>query len=116
MRRRLHFCSVNDIFLSDNSGKGEAMKTNQTFICPNCGGEVRKGSASCPHCGSDERTGWGKETYLDGIDTDDDFDYNDLLEQEFPAFSPKKAKRSWVVIVATILLVLSAIGLIKILL
>lgn len=93
------------------------MKTNQTFVCPNCGGEVRKGSAACPHCGSDHRTGWSDRTYLDGIDVDDDVDYDELVEQEFPSSSrKKKAKLSWIAVVAAILLLLAAIGFIKILL
>jgi uncharacterized membrane protein YvbJ len=92
------------------------MKTNQTFVCPNCGGEVRKGSAACPHCGSDDRTGWSDGTYLDGIDLNDDVDYDELVEQEFPSSRKKKAKLSWIAIVAAILLLLSVIGFIKILL
>ncbi|HUI93796.1 MAG TPA: hypothetical protein VLX68_16255 [Chitinivibrionales bacterium] len=93
------------------------MKTNQTFLCPNCGGEVRKGAAACPHCGSDERTGWNDRTYLDGIDLGDDVDYDELVENEFPS-SPgkKKTKVSWVAVVAAILLVLALIGFLKILL
>jgi uncharacterized membrane protein YvbJ len=91
------------------------MKTNQTFVCPNCGGEVRKGSASCPHCGSDERTGWSGGTYLDGIDLGSDVDYDEVLGQEFPSSHKKKAKFSWIAIVAAILLLLAAIGFIKIL-
>lgn len=91
------------------------MKTNQTFVCPNCGGEVRKGSAACPHCGSDDRTGWSDGTYLDGIDLADDVDYDELVEQEFPSSHKKKAKLSWIAIVAAILLLLSIIGFIKIL-
>jgi uncharacterized membrane protein YvbJ len=92
------------------------MKTNQTFVCPNCGGEVRKGSAACPHCGSDERTGWNDKTYLDGIDVGDDIDYDELVENEFPSSGKRKAKLSWVAVVAAILLILAAIGFIKMLL
>jgi uncharacterized membrane protein YvbJ len=91
------------------------MKTNQTFVCPNCGGEVRKGSAACPHCGSDDQTGWSDGTYLDGINLGGDVDYDELLEQEFPSSRPKKKTVSWVIIVAAVLLVLSVLGFIKIL-
>jgi uncharacterized membrane protein YvbJ len=92
------------------------MKTNQTFVCPHCGGEVRKGSAACPHCGSDDRTGWSDGTYLDGIDVDNDVDYNEIVEREFPSSHPKNRKVSWVIIVAAVLLVLSVLGFIKMLL
>jgi uncharacterized membrane protein YvbJ len=91
------------------------MKTNQTFVCPNCGGEVRKGSAACPHCGSDDQTGWSDGTYLDGIDINNDVDYDEILEQEFPSSRTKKKTVSWVIIVAAVLLVLSVLGFIKIL-
>lgn len=91
------------------------MKTNQTFLCPNCGGEVNKGAAACPHCGSDERTGWSDRTYLDGIDLGGDADYDELVEQEFPSSRPNKFKLPWTVIVAAVLLILSAAGLIKLL-
>ncbi len=92
------------------------MKTNQTFLCPACGGEVKKGARACPHCGSDERTGWSDQSYLDGIDLGDDVDYNELREQEFPSAQPHRKKLSWVVIVAAILLVLAAAGFIRMLL
>jgi hypothetical protein len=91
------------------------MKTNKTFLCPVCGGEVPAGAAACPNCGSDERTGWSDTSYLDGIDLGaDDDEYNELIEQEFPTTSPKKRSLSWVAIVAATLLALSAVGLIKI--
>ena len=41
---------------------------NNSFICPNCGTEVRVGSASCTGCGSDDNTGWSDDTIYDGIE------------------------------------------------
>ncbi|HMD68628.1 MAG TPA: hypothetical protein VKF42_07070 [Chitinivibrionales bacterium] len=92
------------------------MKTNRTFPCPACGGEVRVGAKSCPHCGSDERTGWSDKTYLDGIDLGDDVDYEELREQEFGTAGIAKRKVSWVAVVAAILLALALAGFIKMLL
>jgi hypothetical protein len=92
------------------------MKSNKTFICPVCSGEVRIGAKACPHCGSDERTGWNDKTYLDGIDLGDDVDYEELREQEFGAPGPTKQKLSWVVVVAAILLILALAGFIKMML
>jgi hypothetical protein len=93
------------------------MKTNATFVCPVCGGEVNRGAHACPNCGADERTGWSDRTYLDGIDLGDDVDYDELLENEFPRQRPSRRKKiSWVVIVAAILLLLSLAGLLKIIL
>jgi glutaredoxin len=93
------------------------MKTNETFICPVCGGTVHAGARACPHCGADERTGWSDSTYLDGIDLGDDIDYDELVENEFPAEGPRtRRKIRWTVIVAAILLLLSIAGLLKIIL
>lgn len=36
--------------------------------CPNCGADVPRDALCCPECGSDEKSGWGDDTYLDGID------------------------------------------------
>jgi hypothetical protein len=93
------------------------MKTNETFVCPVCGDTVRKGAHACPTCGADEQTGWSDRTYLDGIDLGDGIDYDDLVENEFPSDRPlKKAKLSWIAIVAAVLLFLSLAGLLKIML
>ena len=92
------------------------MKTNKTFVCPVCGGTVGAGAHACPHCGADERTGWSDRTYLDGIDFADDIDYDELVENEFPANRPQARKPiPWTAIVAGILLLLSLAGLLKIL-
>jgi hypothetical protein len=90
------------------------MKTGGEFACPNCGGMVKKNTAACPHCGSDDRTGWSDRTYLDGIDMGDDVDYDELVEQEFPS-GKARGRLSWKLVVAAVLLLLSAIGIIRIL-
>jgi len=43
-------------------------KVTATFVCPNCGEDVRVGALACPECGSDAETGWSDETLYDGID------------------------------------------------
>jgi hypothetical protein len=94
------------------------MKTNESFVCPVCGGTVQAGARACPHCGSDERTGWSDRTYLDGIDIGDDIDYDELVENEFgaPPADRHRKKISWAAIVAAVLLLLSLAGILKILL
>lgn len=39
-----------------------------TFACPHCGADVRRGAPACPECGSDEDTGWSEDTMYDGVD------------------------------------------------
>jgi hypothetical protein len=90
------------------------MKKTGEFACPNCGGMVKKNAASCLHCGSDERTGWSDRTYLDGLDIGDDVDYDELVQQEFPSAKTRN-RLSWKLIVAAVLLLLSAAGIIRIL-
>ena len=57
------------------------------FACPHCGGRVQAGARACPHCGSDEETGWSDNA--EGLAEagwvgDDDFDYSEFVEREFP--------------------------------
>ncbi len=59
-------------------------------VCPVCGEEVPSNAAACPECGADHHSGWreGAETY-DGVDlSDDGFNYDEFVEQEFGS-SPK---------------------------
>jgi hypothetical protein len=68
------------------------------FPCPNCGADVPAGSAACPACGSDEETGWSEGADAWGADIptgyghDDDFDYEEFVEEEF-AGAGRKADR-----------------------
>jgi hypothetical protein len=70
-------------------------KHRETFVCPCCGGEVRKGAKACPHCGADERTGWSEQTYLDGLDIGGDEDYEELVLREFGGKGRRGRRQSW---------------------
>lgn len=69
------------------------------FLCPNCGAEVRKGKAACPACGSCDETGWSEaatEGYADGgYEEDDEFDYDEFVEREFPEKSGLPTTKNW---------------------
>ena len=52
-------------------------------ICPHCGEKIPDTASACWYCGSDDRTGWSDDTYMDGIDLKEDFDYGSALEREF---------------------------------
>lgn len=82
-------------------------------VCPHCGGEIKRHAKSCRHCGSDDSTGWSEGTYMDGIDTPEEGDYEDGLEREGfrrPAAGPNKLL---VGAVSTILIVLFALWLLR---
>ncbi|HEX2958482.1 MAG TPA: zinc-ribbon domain-containing protein [Chitinispirillaceae bacterium] len=79
------------------------------FICPQCGAEVPKKAKSCPSCGSDEKTGWSEFTYMDSIETPDENEYMDILNNEFPenkTISQKSKNHTWIAITGTLLLLL----------
>jgi hypothetical protein len=62
----------------------------ETFVCPHCGADVAVGAASCRECGSDAETGWSQDADVweagipAGYGSDDDFDYDEFIEQELP--------------------------------
>lgn len=71
-----------------------------TWICPDCGAEVKVGARRCPGCGPARRTrprrrrrsrGWEQDPAHDGLDLPgDDFDYDDFIAREFGG---KRGKR-----------------------
>jgi hypothetical protein len=62
-------------------------------VCPVCGEDVPPKALACPECGSDHNTGWKRNagTY-DGLDLpdDDDFNYEEFVENEFGDGSASK--------------------------
>jgi RNA polymerase subunit RPABC4/transcription elongation factor Spt4 len=72
------------------------------FVCPNCGVEVPRKSKACPECGSDENTGWSEFTYMDTIQTPDENEYMELLNNEFS--EKKQTNKSWIILTGIFLL------------
>lgn len=83
------------------------MKNNsgEVKICPHCGSELSDNALSCSECGSDEKTGWSDMTYMDGIDLEDDIDYETLKENEFGS-NKKVSLSEKIKVVISILLIL----------
>ena len=53
-------------------------------FCPQCGAEVPQGAKACPECGSDETTGWSEKAQADDLGLpDEEFDYQQFVEEEF---------------------------------
>jgi uncharacterized membrane protein YvbJ len=89
---------------------------DKDFVCPHCGADVAQNAKSCPSCGSDESTGWSEFTYMDSIQTPDENEYMDILNNEFPEIkstSHKKNKNTWVIVTGSILLVLIGLLILK---
>lgn len=82
-------------------------------VCPHCGGEIKRNAKSCRHCGSDDSTGWSNDTYMDGIDTPEEGDYEDGLEREGFAKPAASSNRLLVGAVSTVLLALFALWLLR---
>ena len=78
--------------------------------CPNCGADLPRNAKVCPECGSDEKTGWSSEAQISGLNLpgDDDFDYDDFVENEFGGKSvkPKNIHWGWWIVAVILLAVL----------
>ena len=68
------------------------MNRKDMVPCPYCGELIKANARACSHCGSDEQTGWSENTYLDGIDIEDDFSYDEIAAKEF---SSGKTSAQW---------------------
>jgi uncharacterized membrane protein YvbJ len=85
------------------------MPRQETFSCPACGKDVPAKAKACPHCGACGKSGWNEES-CDGLDlSEDDFNYEKFVEEEFD--QPRKLRGKELVwkITAAILLVLTIV-------
>jgi len=66
-------------------------------VCPVCGEDVPRTALACPECGADHNSGWREnaEAY-DGLDLpDEDFNYEQYVNQEFESFRRPAIKKVW---------------------
>ncbi|HKM54838.1 MAG TPA: hypothetical protein VKF17_05985 [Isosphaeraceae bacterium] len=74
-------------------------RKRDTFVCPHCGADVAANSPVCRECGSDAETGWSEDADKWGTDipagygSEDDFDYDEFVEQELPQHPPLSSGR-----------------------
>jgi uncharacterized membrane protein YvbJ len=65
-------------------------------VCPNCGAEVPRNAKACPECGSDEKTGWSETAHASSLGLpDEEFDYNEFVNEEFNSGQTKPRGISW---------------------
>lgn len=78
-------------------------------VCSVCGEEVPHGAQACPQCGADQRSGWKEDadTY-DGVGLpEDDFNYDDFVEQEFGSKAkPAGLKKIWWIVGIILIIIL----------
>ena len=84
------------------------------FVCPHCGAEVPQGAISCRECGSDDETGWSESAgeweenvASPGYGSDDDFDYDEFIANEFPGHGRAPApggRWTWTIVVTVVTL------------
>jgi RNA polymerase subunit RPABC4/transcription elongation factor Spt4 len=76
-------------------------------ICPVCGEDVPRDALACPQCGADHNSGWrGDADIYDGVDvSEDDFNYEDFVKQEFGSQAKPTGLRTIWWIVGLILIV-----------
>ncbi|QDT13540.1 DUF7577 domain-containing protein [Planctomycetes bacterium K23_9] len=88
---------------------------NATVPCPHCGGEIAANARFCRHCGSSGDDGWRDDEEGFSESYDDDFDYDEFVQDEFAddgvshALTNKGTKPFWR-LVAAILLLLALLG------
>ena len=59
---------------------------NHSPCCQLCGAELPANARSCKRCGSSDDDGWSDHAHEGDLDDnlDDDFDYDEFIENEFP--------------------------------
>ena len=87
------------------------MNTDDMIHCPYCGESIKRDAKACPNCGSDEMTGWSEFSYMDGIDTVDEEEYDEIYENEFSEVRSRMPVKQ--IIIASLLLVVFLILLIQ---
>lgn len=81
-------------------------------ICPVCGEEVPRNALACRECGADHNSGWRLEAdTCDALgDSDDDFDYDEFVQNEFGrSIKPQGISTMWWITAVIVLFALSAL-------
>lgn len=83
-------------------------RSDEPFVCPNCGADVPAGAKACPECGSDEKTGWSENTVYDGtgIEEPEEFNYEEWKRREFSRGKPR-SRREWLWWVVTVVILVA---------
>lgn len=77
---------------------------SDSTACPHCGADIRSNARFCRHCGSSDSDGW-RESDDYGND-EDDFDYEQFVEENFSEGVTNTQTRPLWRLVAVVLLLL----------
>ena len=75
---------------------------------PVCGEDVPRTASACPECGADHTSGWREdaETYDAVALPDEDFNYDEFVQQEFGSSAkPRAIKTIWWITALLIIIV-----------
>lgn len=88
-------------------------RSDESFICPNCGEEVPAKARACPACGADEKTGWSDNIIYDGtgIEDPEEFDYEDWKRREVSGRQPRRTRKQWCWWVVAVVILLALVWL-----
>lgn len=95
-------------------------RAEETFVCNNCGEEVRMSAKACPYCGADDETAWKEGAMSQSLyDPDDDtyssnsdFDYDDFVRREIHGKTGLRLP-TWIWVVATLMILVFLFGVIR---
>ena len=73
---------------------------NCYFVCPHCGADVPNNAVFCRVCGASEDSGWNTDEDWEATESyegyvDEEFDYDEFVQREFPSHMPKNNSGSW---------------------
>ena len=86
------------------------MAKDAYFCCPHCGEPLPSNATFCKHCGGSHDSGWenDNDASVDIWPNDDDEDYRDFLEREFPAhLTPRRSLWQRIVFLIALLLLVA---------
>jgi len=76
-------------------------KTDDYFLCEHCGAELPASASFCRECGASEDAGWHSDEDWPDVDVpagyhvDDEFDYNEFIDTEFPSHGRGSTKNTF---------------------
>jgi hypothetical protein len=75
-------------------------------VCPVCSADVPPNAKACPECGACDKSGWSEDAASDGAGlSEEEFDYDRFVEEEFGGGAKKSGgERFWWIVAVIVLL------------